>query len=376
MRTASMIIRMVPVLICAALALSPARAQTAAPAQAPPPAVIVSLAEQTDLAERHEFLGRVQAAEKVDIRARVTGFLDQRLFKEGQPVKKGEVLFVIDKAPFQAELDQAKANLAAAEALLKNAQLQLDRGAELVKKGTISQSTMDERTASEGKAKGDVLQAQAAVRQKEINLSWTDIIAPIDGRIGPAKVTPGNLVGPDSGVLATIVSNDPIYVTFPITQRDILNYQSSDQQATQVKTSLILANGKPYADAGNVSLLDVEASQTTDSVTARAQFPNPKGLLVDGMSVRVVLELGTPVKQIVIPQSAIAIDQQGPFVLVVGEGDKVEVKRIKLGQYRSGMAIVQEGLATGDKVIIEGQQRARPGAVVTPTVVPNTIGSL
>jgi membrane fusion protein, multidrug efflux system len=359
------------ILVALAVA-SPSLAQTAPTAQ--PPAVIVSLAGETDLAERREFLGRVQAAEKVGVRARVTGFLDERRFTEGQPVKKGEVLFVIDKAPFQAELDQANANAAAAQAILKNAQMQLDRGRELLGKGTISQAMMDERIAAEGKAKGDVLQAEAAVRQKEINLSWTDITSPIDGRIGPAKVTVGNLVGPETGVLATIVASDPIYVTFPVTQRELLAFQ--DRAAnTQVKTSLVLATGEIYPESGRISLLDVEANQTTDSVTVRAEFPNPKGTLVDGASVRVVLDIGAPEKQVTIPQSAIAIDQQGPFVLVVGAGDVVEVRRIELGQYRQGLAVVLKGIGPGDRVIVEGQQRARPGQPVTPAVLPSVIRS-
>ena len=359
-------------LAMALFATAPALAQTGAPAQ--PPAVIVALAGETDLAERREFLGRVQAAEKVGVRARVTGFLERRLFTEGQPVKTGETLFVIDKAPFQAELDQAKANLAAAQAVLKNAEMQLQRGDELLKKGTISQAMMDDRIAAEGKAKGDVLQAEAAVRQKEINLSWTDIVSPIDGRIGPAKVTPGNLVGPETGVLATIVSSDPVYVTFPVTQRELLAFEAREGDR-EVKTSLVLATGQVYPEPGKFSLLDVEANQTTDSVTVRAEFPNPKGTLVDGASVRVVLDIGTPVKQVTIPQSAIAIDQQGPFVLVVGAGDKVEVRRIELGQYRQGLAVVLKGLAPGDRVIVEGQQRARPGQTVTPAVLPSVIRS-
>jgi membrane fusion protein (multidrug efflux system) len=233
---------------------------------------------------------------------------------------------------------------------------------------------MDDRIAAEGKAKGDVLQAQAAAREKEISLSWTDIIAPIDGRIGPARVTPGNLVGPDTGVLATIVSSDPVYVTFPVTQRELLAFADRRAEA-EFKPSLVLATGQVYPLPGKIALLDVEANQTTDSVTVRAEFPNPNGTLVDGASVRVVVDIGLPVKQVTIPQSAIAIDQQGPFVLVVGAGDKVEVRRVELGQYRNGLAVVLKGISAGDRVIVEGQQRARPGETVTPAVLPSAIRS-
>jgi membrane fusion protein (multidrug efflux system) len=331
-----------------------------------PPAVLYQPAALEDVTNQRDFLGRVQAADKVELRARVEGFLEKRLFKEGEVVKEGDVLFQIDKAPFQADVEQREADLAAAQAILKNAEYQLGRAKELVAKQATSQATLDQRVAEEGKARADVLKADAALRRAQINLSWTDITAPISGRIGQAKVTPGNVVGPNTGPLAVLVRTDPINVTFPVTQRELLNARQNGPVG-DIKVKLILPNGTPYPETGTIELLDVETNQGTDSVTVRAVMPNPKGTLIDGMSVRVRLELGKPQQKLVIPYSAVAIDQQGTFVLLVGEGNKVERRNVKLGALiDGGKVVVDDGLKPGDQVIVEGLQRIRPGAVVAP----------
>jgi membrane fusion protein, multidrug efflux system len=337
-------------------------------AGAPAPAVLVSPAELRDVTSQREFLGRVQAADKVEIRARVEGFLEKRLFTEGQMVKAGDLLFQIDPSAFQAELDQRQADQGAAEALLKNAQYQLSRAQELVGKQAVSQATLDQRVAEEGKARADLLKAEAAVRRAKINLGWTDITAPIAGRIGQAKVTPGNVVGPNTGPLAVLVSVNPMNVTFPVTQRELLAARKSTP-VESIKVRLFLPDKSLYPEVGKIDLLDVETNQGTDSVTVRASIPNPNGVLIDGMTVRVGLEVGDPQKLLTIPFTAVAIDQQGPFVLVVGEGNKVERRNLALGPQNGGYVVVDKGLAAGDRVIVEGQQRARPGSVVSPTLM-------
>jgi membrane fusion protein (multidrug efflux system) len=344
-------------------------AQTAPPPG--PPAVLYVSAEMQDVTNQRDFLGRVQAADKVELRARVEGFLEKRLFTEGELVKEGTVLFQIDKAPFQAEVEQREADLAAAQALQKNAEYQLSRAKELVTKQAASQATLDQRVAEEGKARADVLKADAALRRAQINLSWTEITAPISGRIGQAKVTPGNVVGPNTGPLAVLVRTDPINVTFPVTQRELLTARKAGPVG-DIKVRLVLPDRTLYPEVGRIELLDVETNEGTDSVTVRAVIANPKGTLIDGMSVRVRLELGEPQKRLVIPYSAVAIDQQGTFVLLVGEGNKVERRNVKLGQLLDGgNVVVESGLATGDKVIVEGMQRSRPGAVVSPSPMTN-----
>ncbi|MBU3730315.1 MAG: efflux RND transporter periplasmic adaptor subunit [Beijerinckiaceae bacterium] len=352
------------VLAFAALTTSTAVQAQQAPAIAP--SVIVAKAEMKALDKQQDFLGRVQAMEKVDLRARVSGYLTSVKFSEGGMVKKGDVLFSIDEAPFVATLDQAKAAVAAAEASLKNAIAQLTRTKELAANGNASQSTLDQRTADESAARAEVLRTQAAQRQAEINLGWTKVTAPIDGRIGRALVTTGNLVGPDSGTLAVIVRYNPIYVLFPVTQRELLDARQSITNLDQLSAQVILANGSTYTEKGKIDLVDVQTNQSTDSVLVRAQFPNSDGLLVDGMSVRVNVSYGTPKQQLVIPSSALMLDQQGSFVLVVDADKKIEVRRIVSGGQNHGLIVIENGLKVGDVVVIEGQQRVRPGMVVTP----------
>ena len=360
------LVRLVPFALCATLlgASAPASGQGQPPA---PPAVLVQPAELKDVTAQRDFLGRVQAADKVDLRARVEGFLEKRLFQEGGFVKQGAVLFQIDKATFQAELEQRQADLAAAQAVLKNAEVQLARSQELISKQAVAQATLDQRAADEGKARAEVMKAEAALRRAQINLSWTDVPAPFSGRIGPSKFSLGDVVGPTAGPLATLVSTDPINVTFPVTQRELLRARG-ERPMDQYKVRLILADKSLYPEPGVLELVDVQANQGTDSVTLRARVPNPNGVLVDGMSVSVRLELGDAKKMLVIPFTAVAIDQQGSFVLTVGADNKVARRNVKLGAQTGGLTIVEGGLEAGDRVIVEGQQRARPGTMVAPTL--------
>jgi membrane fusion protein (multidrug efflux system) len=321
--------------------------------------------------DQADFLGRVQAVDKVDLRARVEGFVIEQKFKEGQMIKKGDVLFVIDKAPFEATVDQRKADVAAAEAIQKNSEVQLERTRELASRGNAPTATLDQRIAEDAKARADTLKAQAALKQAEINLSWTDVTAPISGRIGTSTYSVGNLVGPSSKPLATLVSIDPMYVSFPVTQRELITARNrAGGVPEKIVVRLRLADGSMYAPTGSVQLLDVQANQGTDSVTVRAIIPNPKSELIDGASVRVVIDLGEPDKRLVIPTSSLAIDQQGPLVLVVGAGNKVEVKRPKLGLQRGAVTVVESGLAEGERVVFEGGQRVRPGMQVNAVINP------
>jgi membrane fusion protein (multidrug efflux system) len=336
---------------------------------APLPAVVVAPVRYTEITDRADFLGRVQAVDKVELRARVEGFLIEQKFKEGQMIKKGEVLFIIDRAPFEATVDQRKADLAAAEAVQKNSEVQLERTRELAARGNAPAATLDQRIAEDAKARADILKAQAALRQAEINLSWTEVVAPIAGRIGTSNYTVGNLVGPSSQPLATLVSIDPMYVSFPVTQRELIAARNrAGGTPGKIAVRLQLADGSMYGPTGTVQLLDVQANQGTDSVTARAIIPNPAGELIDGSSVRVVVDIGEPEKRLSIPTSSLAIDQLGPLVLVVGVGDKVEVKRPRLGPQRGAITVVDSGLAEGDRVIVEGAQRVRPGMQVNPVM--------
>jgi membrane fusion protein (multidrug efflux system) len=337
--------------------------------------VVVEKVERQNVRPSIDFTGRIKAVDKVDLRARVTGFLQERRFAEGQDVQQGELLFVIEKAPYQAEVDQQKAAVAKAQAAVTNAASQLARARDLARNQNIAQSTVDARQAEEGQARAELLAAQAALRAAEINLGYTDIRAPIAGRIGQANITVGNLVGPDSGVLATIVSQDPIYVVFPVAQRIMADIQARAAQRgrpTEAVVRIRLPNGALYAHPGKIDFLDVQVAQGTDTLAVRAVLPNPDRTLVDGQSVGVIAEAEQPELAIVIPHAAIQVDQGGRYVLVVDKDRKVEVRRIKATPRRDGTAVVEEGLKEGEMIIVEGLLKVRPGMAVTPTVQPSS----
>src|SRR6201988_2849267 len=218
---------------------------------AAPPAVLVQAAELRSMTKQAEFVGRAEALEKVDLRARVQGFLGPRLFKDGDEVKEGQVVFTIEKEPFEAAVDQRKAQLAAAQATFVNADQQLQRTAELTRKGNAPVAQLDQRTAERGKAKADVMEAEANLRDAQIQLSYTEIKTPISGRIGRAAVSPGNLVGPDTGVLATVVQDDPMQVLFSVTQGEML--EAKDSEVTgKGRARVRVANGSLYDEKGHI----------------------------------------------------------------------------------------------------------------------------
>jgi membrane fusion protein (multidrug efflux system) len=340
----------------------------------PPPAVSVAPVVSRQVTATGDFIGRVTAINKVDIVARVAGFLEERNFTEGQQVKKGDLLFRIEQATYKAAVDQQRANLAKAKATETNAALQLQRGKELVRNSNIPQATLDQRAADDAAAKADVLQAEATLEQAEINLGYTEIRSPIDGRIGLAIFTEGNLVQPSSGTLATIVSQDPIYVIFPVSERDIIAYRArvakSGDKSPNVTIHITLPNGSQYPHPGTSNFLDVQVDANTDTVAVRAQVPNPDGLLIPGGVVGVTTERGAPQSALVVPQSAVQLDQAGRYVLVVDQAKKVELRRVTTGVERGRDIIVTDGLKEGELVIVEGIQKVRPGQVVTASTVP------
>src|SRR5215472_15563756 len=352
-----------------AFLLRPANAQPAGP-----PAVLVQPAELRSMTKQFEFVGRAEALEKVDLRARVQGFLGPRLFKDGDEVKEGQLVFAIEKEPFETAVDQRRAQLAAAQATLANADQQLARTAELTRKGNAPVAQLDQRTAEQAQAKAAVMEAEANLREAQIQLSYTEITTPISGRIGRAAVSPGNLIGPDSGVLATVVQENPMQVLFSVTQREMLEARRDAGSNGKVRARVRLADGSLYDEGGRIDFLDVQVNPRTDGQIVRAMFPNPDGMLTNGQTVRVIIEQKGGAKVVVIPEAAIAMDQTGPYVFVVGQDDKIEQRRLHLGVGREGLAVVDEGLKPGERVVVQGQQRIRAGMTVAPQLAPAPAG--
>jgi membrane fusion protein (multidrug efflux system) len=363
-------------MLCASL-LAGCEDRSEAPpaAAAPPPAVsVVELAPQ-DVTPSMQFVGRVAALAKVDIVARVTGFLEpgsssntRALFDEGSEVKKGDLLYVIEPPPFQAQVAAAKAQVAQAEANLAQASATLKRVQQAVTSGAVSQQELDQALAASQEGQAQVLVAQAQLQIAEINLGYTEVYAPIGGKIGMTRFTIGNRVGPDSGVLATIVSQDPIYVTFPVSAAVIAQLQDEASGVLPPPNSFVvrvdLPDGTAYAQPGTIDFLSNQVDQNTDTLTVRAEFANPERRLIDGQFVTVTVETSAPETALVVPQPAVQTDQTGSYVLVVDNADKVEQRRVTLGSNQGTGVVVQSGLKQGDKVIVEGLQKVRPGMVV------------
>jgi len=336
-----------------------------AAAEPPAPAVTVVVAAQDEIRPSMSFTGRVQAQDKVELRARVEGFLEKRLFEEGQDVKEGDLLFVIEQAPYKASIDEINASIQKSQAALKLADVEVERQSTLVERQTGTQQRLDVVTAQQGDARGELARQKASLEKAQLQLSYTEIRAPLAGRIGRATVSIGNFVGPSTGPLATIVRQDPIYVTFPVTQREMLDIRK-ERQADSVDPVIYirLADGSRYAQPGKVDFVDVTVNQGTDTVQVRAVFPNPDRMLVDGQLVSVIAEVGKPQASLLIPQQAIQIDQTGAFVLVVDSASKVEMRRVEVAQGTGQQLTVTKGLQAGEKVITEGVQKVRPGQVV------------
>lgn len=337
-------------------------------AAAPPPSVTVVKVVAEDIRPTKSFTGRVEAKDKVDLRARIDGFLDKRLFTEGADIKEGDLLFVIEKGLYQAAVDQAQAALDKSEATLKLADIEIDRQTQLVQRNVGTQAKLDEVTAKQGESRGQVLADKAALEKAQLQLGYTDIRAPIVGRIGRATVSVGNFVSPASGALATIVTQDPIYVTIPVTQREMLTVRKEESgRSGEYVIYLQLADGSRYKEPGKINFLDVTVNQGTDTVQVRTVFPNPDRILVDGQLVSVVVQTGKAESSLMVPQQALQVDQTGAFVLVVDSDNKVQVRRVELGPASGVGAVVTKGLTAGERVIVEGIQKVRPGQLVQAT---------
>ncbi|WP_169738497.1 efflux RND transporter periplasmic adaptor subunit [Afifella pfennigii] len=351
--------------LLAAPFLAPAHAQ-GAPGEAPPPAVTVEQVRLADVTEQETFTGRVEAAESVEVLARVQGYLGPRQFEEGAEVEKGDILFTIDPAPYEAAVARAEAAVQSARAALELTQLNYERQQTLIERRTASQAALDEARANRDQAEATLRQQEAALRLARLDLGYTQIAAPISGRIGIASFSQGALVGPDSGPLARIVQQDPMRVAFPVPQHLLVGEDGYAKRKDEVAVKLRLADGSEYPHQGDILFTNIEANEGTDSVMMHASMPNPDRLLYDKQLVDAIVAAKTPEEKLMMPQSALLIDQQGTYTLLVNGEDKVEQRRITTGEQRGPAIVITGGLVAGDRVIVAGQQKVRPGMQVVP----------
>src|SRR5215510_9618827 len=345
--------------------------------KAAPPAVAVSQPAAREIVEWDEYTGRFDAVETVEMRARVSGHLTEVLFKDGQRVKQGDVLFVIDRRPFERALEQAQAELFAANTKVENANLDIIRGKPLVERKIISDKTFDDRMSIVRDAQAAVKVAEAKVKSAELDLSFTRIDSPITGRISRTLVTAGNWIsaGSVSGatLLTTMVSEDPIYIYFDVSENNYIKYKRLAERGVAAGAAELgapveigLPDERGFPHKARLDFLDNRLDQGTATLRARAVIVNPAGLFSPGLFARVRVTGTAPYAAVLIPDEAIGTDQTNKFIYAVGADGIVTRRNVKLGPMHEGMRVVRVGLAPADWVIVRGLQRARPGGKVTP----------
>jgi multidrug efflux system membrane fusion protein len=353
------------------------------PAQAQPAAVPVSVAvvEQRDVALWDEFSGRLEAVERVDVRSRVAGAIKAVHFREGALVKDGEALITIDPDPYAAEVDRAKAQVLAAEARLAYAQKELERARRLqqANSGAISESNVDQRVGAHREAEGNLRAAQAALQAAQLNLDYTEVRAPVAGRVGKLEITVGNLIaaGPGAPVLTTLVSVDPVYASFNADEEVVARALKSlganaHAQVDRIPVRMNTATTNGATHEGHLQLIDNQVDAKSGTVRVRAVFGNADGILIPGQFAR--LRMGQPKTEpaLMVNERAIGTDQNKKYVMVVGDDNKAAYREVTLGVFVDGLRMVTNGLTAGERIVVNGLQRVRPGALLAPKLVSMT----
>lgn len=355
------------VLVLGACSHSAPPAQTA-------PEVEVLTAKPANVPVTRSYPGRLAATLTAQVRARVTGIVLQRVYKEGTDVKAGDVLFKIDPAPLQASLRQAQGQLAQAQATARNADLSATRSRELGAKGVLAKQDVDNAIAAAAEANAAVKAAQANVENARINLGYATVTAPISGRAGRANITQGALVSPtDTNPLTTVQVIDPIYANFSEPMAEVERLRTAEKAGqlklaapNKAEVQIVLPDGSVYAHQGTLDFADLAVDPATGAVDLRAVVPNPDHSLLPGMFINVRLTLGNLHGAFLLPQSTIQRDNDGAYVYVVGAGDKIAEKRVNLGEQRGGDWVVLSGIDAGARVVASGTQKAQPGEAVKP----------
>ena len=344
----------------------------------PPPAVTVATPVKRTVFDYDEYVGRFTAINLVEVRARVSGYLDKLQFKDGQLVKQGDLLFTIDKRPFQNTLDQARANLVQAQSNVAFTESDYTRGQQLVRDKTITDQTFEQRAQAFRNAKASVAANEAAVRQAELDLEFTELRAPVNGRIGDRRVSPGNLVtggtGGNTTLLATIVSIDPIYFEFTFDEASYLRYerlartgQDIASRNASVQVALKLIDENDFNHEGRMNFVDNVIDRSTGTIRGRAVFANPNEVFTPGMFARVRVPGSPPYEALLVPDAAIGTEQARRFVMVVDAQDTARPKYVTLGQLTSdNLRVIKDGIGPDDRVVVSGLMQARPGQKVRP----------
>jgi RND family efflux transporter MFP subunit len=358
--------------------------QQAAPAAPPPPKVTVQKPVQRGVVDYDEYVGRFVAVDFVEIRARVSGYLDRIHFTDGQTVKKGDLLFTVDKRPFQNALAQARANLALAKSNLIYTEADLARGKQLLRDRTISEQVYEQRSQAKRNAEASVAANEAAVRQAELDLQFTELRSPIAGRIGDRRVSPGNLVtggtGGNTTLLATVVSLDPIRFEFTFDEASYLRYERYSRTGKEVTAregsvivALKLIDEKDFVHRGYLDFVDNVIDRASGTIRGRAVFSNPEGVFTPGMFARIRVPGSPTYAALLVPDAAISSEQARKYVLVVDKDNVARQRYVTLGQVVDDLRVIKSGLSADDRVIVNGLMHARPNAAVTPveeTVTP------
>lgn len=346
-------------------------AQDAARGGRPAPAVVVQPVVDAPIEPPAENIGRVEALEAVDVRARVSGFIEEIGFRPGAAVKEGDVLFIIEPAGYQAAVATAKAQVARAEAARQQATDNRNRNAELVRRSAVAQAAYDESQTALNIATADLAAAQAGLAKAELDLSYTRIVAPISGRIGQPLFTKGNFVGPDVGAIARLVQVDPVRVVFSVTEGEITTFRQREAAEMQskvdaIKLNLRLPNGSVYKPEGTLEFLAPEVDSRTGTAAVGVIFPNSEGLLMPGQFVKLIVGSVQQATGPSVPQTAVMQDRDGRFVYVMDENKIVRQRRINTGAKVGDLWAVRQGVSSGEKVVVQGTQRLSDGIAVQP----------
>jgi membrane fusion protein, multidrug efflux system len=357
---------------------SPRSNVPSAGAPAPTP-VSVALVEQRKVALWDEFSGRLEAVERVEIRSRVSGAVRTVHFREGALVKEGELLIAIDPDPYATEVERSQAQVLAAEARLELARKEQDRGQQLQQAnfGAISQSSVDQRVGAYREAAGNLRAAQAALRSAQLNLNYTEVRAPVAGRVGKLEVTVGNLVaaGPSAPVLTTLVSVNPIYASFNADEAVVMRAlkaladRPADAHIDRIPVQMVTATSNGAAFEGRLQLIDNQVDAKSGTVRVRAVFDNADGGLMPGQFARLRLGQGQAELALMVNERAIGTDQSKKFVMVVGADNRATYREVTLGAFVDGLRVVTNGLKPRERIIVSGLQRVRPGSMVAPELV-------